>query len=211
MTDGTVRTYSGLLIHLLEPGRNVVLVEDIAHSLANQCRFTGHMRVHYSVAEHCCRGVDWLAQVGRELDGPTIHPTLREFIGCGLEEAQRAFLLHDAAETYLGDVAGPLKRLPMFQGYRELERAWNETLAYRFGLPVEFTELAGVKLLDDMLLQTEQRDVRRYADYDATRTLRERIEPWSAAAAEVAWLDHYRRLYPRGENSIEADERRVGA
>lgn len=45
-----IQTYSGGVLHLLDPQPEEILIEDIAHSLAMQCRFTGHTKWHYCPA-----------------------------------------------------------------------------------------------------------------------------------------------------------------
>jgi hypothetical protein len=97
-------------------------------------RFNGHTSRPYSVAEH-------------SLLGAALCPA-----PCRL-----AFLLHDATEAYLGDVLGPLKRLPMFGGYRELEAQLARVIALRFGLPLLMTKT--VEVIDKRMLATEMRDL----------------------------------------------------
>ena len=46
-------TYTRKVFDLLNPKPEMVCIEDIAHSLAYQCRYTGHTRQFYSVAQHC--------------------------------------------------------------------------------------------------------------------------------------------------------------
>jgi len=67
-------------------------MEDIAHALAMKCRFTGHCRFHYSVAQH-----SYLMA----------HMSLEQYTD---DNTARLALLHDATEAYLPDVASPLKR-----------------------------------------------------------------------------------------------------
>lgn len=62
-------------------------LDDIATSLAKQCRFNGHCDGFYSVAEHAIL-------VSRLVPSYLALPAL----------------LHDAAEAYLGDLITPLKR-----------------------------------------------------------------------------------------------------
>lgn len=84
--DPRIRTFTGRLVNpfaMLAADFDIV---DIAHALANTCRFGGHCPEFYSVAQHS-------VHVASLCDG----------------EARLYGLLHDAAEAYLGDVVGPLK------------------------------------------------------------------------------------------------------
>jgi len=40
---------------------------DIAASLAKQCRYGGHSKIFYSVAEHCVHLCDYVAGLGRDV------------------------------------------------------------------------------------------------------------------------------------------------
>ena len=44
--------YSGKLVDPLNLSSSDIDIEDIAHSLALQCRYGGHVKFHYSVAQH---------------------------------------------------------------------------------------------------------------------------------------------------------------
>lgn len=59
---------------------------DVALALSNKCRFTGMVRHHYSVAQHCVLGAELIA-----------------------EPYRLAFLLHEVSEIYLPDISSPLK------------------------------------------------------------------------------------------------------
>jgi len=76
-------------------------IEDIAHSLAKQCRFVGHTKRFYSVAEHS-------RLVATILKARGATPPVQLF-----------GLLHDLSEAYIGDMPTPLKQ--MFPLYKELE------------------------------------------------------------------------------------------
>lgn len=105
-------------------------IEEIAHALSMQCRFTGHCAHFYSVAEH-------------SVHVSNIVPS--EFALAGL--------LHDASEAYLVDVPRPLKRLPEFAPYREIEQNIQAMIYGVFGLsretPIE------VKIADEEQLNSE--------------------------------------------------------
>ena len=97
--DGFIGTFSGLRFWPLDPNPEKILIADIAHALAHQCRFGGHASKFYSVAEH------------------SVHVSKL----CLPEHALWG-LLHDASEAYLVDLPRPLKLLPEFAPYREAER-----------------------------------------------------------------------------------------
>ena len=104
--DGSITTFSGIQFWPLLPNGADIRIEDIAHALSNQCRFAGHTRVFYSMAEHSVR----VSQL------------------CRLEDALWS-LLHDASEAFLSDIPAPLKELPEFEAYRTAERALQRTIA----------------------------------------------------------------------------------
>ncbi len=88
-----VQTGSGIAFDLLEPTPEMVNFEvDIAESLARLARFNGHVRSGaYSVAQHSVMGADAL------------------FRETGDTRLAAAFLLHDAHEAYVGDIASPVQ------------------------------------------------------------------------------------------------------
>jgi hypothetical protein len=76
--DGFLGTFSGLRFWPLDPEPEKILIADIAHALAHQCRFGGHASKFYSVSEN------------------SVHVSRR----CAPEDALWG-LLHDASEAYL--------------------------------------------------------------------------------------------------------------
>ena len=132
---GWMQTYSGFQFWPIDPRPEEIHVIDIAHSLANQCRYAGHCRTFYSVAQHS-------VLVSR------IVPA--EFALWGL--------LHDAAEAYLVDLPRPLKRHSILgTEYRIVENRLMEAVAVRFGLDPQ--EPWCVHVADDRALMTEKRDL----------------------------------------------------
>jgi hypothetical protein len=129
-------TYSGKKFNLLEPSYKDVLLADIAHALAQNCRYTGHTKFFYSVAQHCILGT-----VKMEEDGMS-------------SKLQLYFMLHDATETWYNDIARPLK--PLLSNYKEMEERAETEVWKAFNLPAPTEEeWKIVKYYDDLMLCNE--------------------------------------------------------
>lgn len=129
-----LQTYSGKRFFPLDPRFEEIDIVDIAHSLSQQCRYAGHTRGFYSVAEHCL------------IISSVVSP-----------ENSLWGLLHDASEAYLMDIPRPLKRyLP---DYKQIEKRVMEVIATRFGLPPQ--EPDEVKEADTRILLNERDTVMR--------------------------------------------------
>jgi hypothetical protein len=140
------------------------LIEDIAHALSNQCRFGGHVKKFYSVAQHSII-VAWQ---------------------CQPEDAPWG-LLHDASETYLGDMVSPLKRDDNFGfSYREAEAKLLEAISKRFDLPGQIPP--SVKLLDAKQTQWEFENLLMSNCPDSVHFL------YSPSEAERKFLREFHRL-----------------
>jgi uncharacterized protein len=167
-----ILTASGNYFNFIEPQDNAVLVTDIAHALANVCRFGGHTREFYSVAQH--------SVLASEIVAP---------------ELALAALFHDATEAYIGDVTRPLKNL--LPDYRAIEARLHADIFRKLGLPEELP--AEVKTADLILLATEQRDLMPEHDdvwalIATIDPLPDSIVPWSPNEAEEYFLERYREL-----------------
>lgn len=112
-----IQTYTKKKFYPLEPETELICIEDIAHSLALQCRFVGHSKFFYSVAQHSVV----LARLWFD----------DQFA------LARYALLHDASEAYLSDLPHPLKYLPEFDFYRAAEDRLQRMIYERFGLAGE--------------------------------------------------------------------------
>ena len=167
--DDRCGTYSGYLVRPLELQPKDVRVVDIAHALSNQCRFGGHCREFYSVAQHSV------------------------LVSYASEQHALWGLLHDAAEAYLVDVPRPLKcRLA---GYEEHEARILQTIGLALGLrgdcPVEVLEA------DERVLAAEIRDLFEPAEEWPELDVRPWptvVTPWPAEEAEKTFLARYREL-----------------
>lgn len=137
-----MQTYSGQVVDVLRPDRNVVRAVDIVHALSHICRFNGQCREFYSVAQHSGIVADMVVRGG--------HP--------GFELVA---LLHDATEAYLGDVISPLKKTDAMQRYRVLERDWAHEIAHAFAIggSMLYELPRWVKEADEMALHVERRDL----------------------------------------------------
>jgi 5'-deoxynucleotidase YfbR-like HD superfamily hydrolase len=103
-------TYTGRTFWPMDPRPDEVSILDIAQALSHQCRFSGHTREFYSVAEHSVR----VSQIV-----PAPH--------------QLWALLHDAAEAYLLDWPRPLKQNGLMGWlYRRAERRLMRVICQRF-------------------------------------------------------------------------------
>ena len=71
---------------------------------------------------------------------------------------QKAALLHDAAEAYLGDVIRPLKHL-LQPRYGELGALWERAIGERFDVDPALFSHRDVKHADRVALMAERRDL----------------------------------------------------
>lgn len=127
---GNIETASGYRYAFEAPDPDTVTLEDIAHATSNVCRFGGHVRRFYSVAEHSVL-VSHIVEAqpwetfgsvkGIERDGTQIRK--RAIV--------RAALLHDAHEAYIWDAPSPLKPL-LGDTFKDLGRIADEIIAGKF-------------------------------------------------------------------------------
>lgn len=212
-----IQTFTGKKVFPFAMTPDQVCIEDIAHALALKCRFTGHCKRFYSIAEHSVR-VSWLVR----------------------PEVQLAALLHDAAEAYLPDFARPLKGKAYFKLNKEPQASavdkhyfrsestddgehtfkvnLHNTDRFAFvctgvysaksveasilgviwsALSVGSFSSASIMFADDILLATEARDLMGPPPEPwalDVPVLPETIEPWTAEKAEQEFLRVYRGL-----------------
>lgn len=168
----SILTASGVYFDFTQPESYEYRIEAIAAALSKLCRFTGHVRQFYSVAQHSVL-VSRLVPAEQALAG----------------------LLHDASEAFLGDVSSPLKAL--LPEYKTLERRVEQAIARAFGLPLELP--AEVKHADMVALMTEEAqlmpahtDVWLGGIYQAAAGVH--IVPQEPALAEAVFLRRFEEL-----------------
>lgn len=179
-----IQTFSGGRAYLLDPRPEDIRLLDIAHGLSNVCRFGGHTREHYSVAQHSVL-VSEICQPDNALVG----------------------LLHDASEAYIGDMVSPLKWvMPKF---KEIEAKWCAAIDAAFDLRGRLIDLPqDIKIADTKALAAEAHRLlsggpHRWgedlinADLRA-KTVEIRVILDTPAGAERAFLDRFAELWHQG-------------
>jgi len=171
LNNPTILTAGGRYFPFDDPESFDFDIDDIAHGLSHICRFTGHTRKFYSVAQHSVHVSE------------LVPPALR------LEA-----LLHDASEAYLGDVSSPLKS--MLPTYKDIEHRTEHAIARVFGLV--FPLPPEIKQADLRMLVTEKRDLMPTVQYDSVCWPTHKPAPFKVAAmspehARNYFLDKYRQ------------------
>lgn len=160
-----------------------ILIEDIAHALSLTCRYLGHCKWLYSVAQHCVLGTEWLQN--NKYDG----------------HYQLAFLLHDASEAYLSDIPRPLKQSHLFSNYKIIEERLQQQIFNRFRIYFS-PDNPMLHWVDQQVCHSEAPQVltkihpnsNLFGRYDV---LKVKVERWSPEETEHRFLEHFFRLYPR--------------
>lgn len=176
-----IQTYSGRRFNPTNPNPDAIVIQDIAHALSMQCRFTGHTKKFYSVAQHSV----YVSHI------------------CNEEDALWG-LMHDASEAYLVDVPRPLKRSGKFQAYLDFEAQMQEAICKRFGLPIQ--EPPSVKKADTKLLATEARDLMSplHSDWvNRTTPLPFVIEAWEPQKAKNMFMQRFYELIGADPSNYE--------
>lgn len=124
---GWIQTFTGRQFWPLDPRPEDVDLTDIAHALSMKCRYSGHCKRFYSVAEHAV------------LVSRLVRP-----------EVALEALHHDDAEAYLPDVPRPIKS--SLTGFKEIERKVEQAIATALNLKYPWDEeihIADMTILAD--------------------------------------------------------------
>jgi 5'-deoxynucleotidase YfbR-like HD superfamily hydrolase len=140
-------TYTDKKLHFLNPRTEDICIEDIAHALSYMCRFNGHCKSFYSVAQHSIFVADML-------------PTRLAPYG----------LLHDATEVYVTDIPRPLKKLidgAMEGELKKIEYDIHHCINRTFNLPNLLEEdVNAIKLVDNSVLVIEAHNLMTVRNFD---------------------------------------------
>lgn len=167
-----MQTFSGEPFYPLAPTEDDIQIVDIAHALGMVCRYGGHVRRFYSVAEHCV------------LLSHTVDP----------EHALWA-LLHDSTEAYVGDMVFPLKaEIP---AYQKIEDRLMDVIAAKYGLPGEMP--AQVKEHDRRIVIDERDDLmspsrQPWPALEGLPPLGVTVHGWYPHQAEEKYLSRFHEL-----------------
>jgi len=138
--DDWMETASGVRFQFMNPTAEQIVLSDVALALSRACRYGGHTRRFYSVAEHTILMSDWVLQ----------QPW-------GNELAALTALHHDDAEAYIGDLPRPAKQnMPQFKA---VETGIDRAVAERFG--TIYPMPAWLKQADTAILVDERAQVMR--------------------------------------------------
>lgn len=124
-----MQTYTGKEFYPLDARLDEICIEDIAHALSMQTRYSGHCLQFYSVAEHCVLAAT-----------------------CVETKLKLNMLMHDASEAYLCDVPRPIKS--SLTNYKEIEQKLEILIAQKFGLQFPFHE--HIREIDNAMLDVER-------------------------------------------------------
>lgn len=173
-----ITTCSGLHFDPIQPQRQLLRLEDIAHSLSLICRANGHMTHFYSVGQHS-------VACAREALARGLSPRIA--LGC---------LLHDASEAYLSDVTRPIKQ--ELTRYLEAEERLQEMIWERFlpGSILSEEERRQIFEIDDEMLVWEFARLmpEPYREKEACICAELSSEFREMKAVEEEFLDLYQQL-----------------
>jgi len=131
--DPVIRTFTGKWVNVFDSDPESISILDIAHALSFQCRFGGHLKQFYSVAQHSI----WCYEEAKR----------RKLT----KRAQLSALMHDASEAFLVDIPRPIKmKLPE---YNEVEDKLMGVIAEKYGF--DWPLFKSIKDIDRLALELE--------------------------------------------------------
>ncbi len=184
--DGWIETNSGRQFHFkgtIDPKE--IYVGDVAHALSLLCRYNGHTKRFYSVAEHSVLIARHLKTLGYD------------------DRTALTGLFHETAETYIGDMARPIK--VTMTPFTELENRIEIAAAQRFGTIFPFPSI--IKELDTRILVDERAQVMNPSNNewgtDGIARLGVVVEGWAPYRAKVEFLKAVREFAPADHDFFE--------
>lgn len=174
-----MQVHSGAAVFPLQPAPGDINIDDVAHALGMLCRYNGHCRKFYSVAEHSV------------LLSHTVDP-----------EHARWALLHDATEAYVGDMVRPLKQqMPEF---RRAEDRLAQVIAFKFDLPWPMppqVEEHDTRIVVDEREQLLHPSQLPWPLLEGFAPLGVTIQGWSPRRAKAEYLSRYQQLFTENQEN----------
>lgn len=175
-----IQTFTGRSISYTHLESNDYDIADIAVALSRTCRYSGHCKRFYSVAEHSV----YLSLIVPEADA-------------------LAALMHDATEAYMCDIPAPLKS--MLPDYQAIELRMLASIFAQLGSQYPLPNI--VKEMDTQLLRWEAKQLLADSGNDICNSipssemfevkaslLPKRIACLSPPYAEIHFLGRYLQL-----------------
>lgn len=164
--DPVIRTFSGKWVNVFDIDPDTIDIVDIAHALAFQCRFGGHLSQFYSVAQHSI----WCYQEAKNKKLS--------------KNEQLAALMHDASEAFLVDIPRPIKK--ELKEYKSVEDGVMNVIAKKYGFKYPLSP--DIKQIDGLALEKEW-------DYlKIKKEGAEQIHIYSQEYSEKLFLDIFKSL-----------------
>jgi hypothetical protein len=150
-----IETFTGKQFWALDPRPDDICIEDIAHALSNICRFNGHCKHFYSVAQHSINVANRLKEKGYDKD------------------IQLYGLLHDASEAYLCDIPCPIKKY--LSKYKKYETNLQNMIYEKF-----CCKIPDGKILTEIVLPTDDEVL-----YEEAQSLTNNLNQWAGEPVKI--------------------------
>lgn len=163
-----VTTFSGTRVYYESPDPDTILLADIAHHLAHQCRYAGGTSRFYSVAEHSIRVCKQVVKIDPKF---ALHA-----------------LLHDAEEAYMPDIPRTIKHVDEMRWYRETADRLRRVIYNKYGLGTEVPDV--VTMIDSQILylEADQFEITLNLSCQPPQDLSIDWTPYNTLGAHWGWL-----------------------
>ncbi len=170
-----IQTYTGGIFWPLDPRPEEICIEDIAHALSLLCRYNGHCKRFYSIAEHSIYVSYYAEKIEKDI-------------------ALRA-LLHDASEAYLNDIPSPIK--PYLNNYKRIENNLEKIIYKKFKIKPYLYGKESIKKIDHTIVTNEVEQLmnpckRRWDLLPSPFQMK--IKCWDSVQAKYRFLKRYEEL-----------------
>lgn len=182
--DTFIRTFTGKMFSPRRMEEHNYDIRDIAHALSLTCRYNGHCKAFYSVAEHSCKIHDFVSS-----------------------KAKYYGLMHDASEAYLSDIPKPIKIL--LPDYEEMETRLSNVITKSFLVPYDDNIYREVKNADKRIVFNEMLkvfpDASRETEMIGAALSGVEIECWDPRRAELEFLDRFKTIIDKSAKKMKGE------